>query len=336
MKPDEDPTEPQSDPVGAPKKAISSRERDERRESHERRKSRVSAAEHTREKLLDLARVVDREAARITTDPGDDEAVHDLRVAIRRLRTLLEAARPLFGKWRSDTVRKAFTDVMRATGELRDEEVLEALFAQASDAPEFVAWARARTRRAKALRRRVVAILEGGAIERATTLLDALVAFPVRPGRDRPLEAFALRTVQHARRGVEHRKRLSSDDPEALHELRIAHKKLRYRVELFLDVLPEKWRKILDFSTLLQKRLGDVHDVDVAIAIVNDAGAAKEADGQRTNLGSRARKKALGGLERLRRKRVRKVLRLTPLDTLQDTRHARLLPKGSLRGRRLL
>lgn len=287
---------------------------------------REGAAAHVGAELLGLARDVDRAAARVISDPDDDEAVHDLRVAIRRLRTLLEAARPMFGKWRSDTVRRAFTDVMHATGELRDEEVLEALFAQASDAPEFVAWARARTRRAKALRRRVVATIEGGALERATTLLEALVAFPVRPGRDRPLAKFALRTVEHALQDAAHRKRLDADDPVALHELRIAHKKLRYRIELFLGALPEKWRKILDFSTLLQKRLGDVHDVDVAIAIVNDA----------QELGSRARKKALGGLERLRRKRVRKVLRLTPLDTLQDTRQARLLPKGSLRGRRLL
>lgn len=289
----------------------------------------AGAAAHVGAELLDLARVVEREAARVASDPGDEEAVHDLRVAIRRVRTLLEAARTLFGKWRSDTVRRAFANVMRATGELRDEEVVEALFAQASDAPEFVAWARARSHRARSLRRHVTAKIEGGAIDHATTLLRALVAFPVRPGRDRPLTKFALRTVEDARREATRRTRIDVADTAALHELRIAYKKLRYRTELFLGVLPEEWREILDFSASLQKRLGDIHDVDVAISIVNDAKKAKE-------LGSYARKKALGGLERLRRKRVHKVLRLTPLDTLQDTRQARLLSEGLLRGRRLL
>src|ERR1700690_2570458 len=66
----------------------------------------------------------------------DDEAIHDLRVAIRRLRTLLKLARP-----HANAVRAAFTAVHRATGTLRDAEVLdETLASIASDQPAFVAW----------------------------------------------------------------------------------------------------------------------------------------------------------------------------------------------------
>src|SRR5947207_3444206 len=55
---------------------------------------------------------------------GDPEAIHDLRVAIRRLRTLLKLSRKIFGRRHTDAVRRALAEVQRATGDLRDEEVL--------------------------------------------------------------------------------------------------------------------------------------------------------------------------------------------------------------------
>jgi CHAD domain-containing protein len=80
-------------------------------------------------------------------ESADDEAIHDLRVAIRRLRTMLKMARPLFGRWHADVVRKAFADVMKATGDLRDEEVLEETLDGLSDHPAFTTWVRARSAR---------------------------------------------------------------------------------------------------------------------------------------------------------------------------------------------
>ena len=55
----------------------------------------------------------------------DSEAIHDMRVAIRRLRVILKLARPVYGRFLTDAVRQGFTDFHRATGVLRDEEVLE-------------------------------------------------------------------------------------------------------------------------------------------------------------------------------------------------------------------
>jgi len=72
---------------------------------------------------------------------ADEEAVHDTRVTIRRLRTMLRFARPVFGRFYADAVRRSFAEVQSATGELRDEEAMgETLEALGIDDPTFVAW----------------------------------------------------------------------------------------------------------------------------------------------------------------------------------------------------
>ena len=75
----------------------------------------------------------------------DSEAVHDLRVALRRLRTLLKLARPIFGAFHTDAVRRAFVDLQASTGDLRDEEALaDTLKSLKLDHASLTAW---RTRR---------------------------------------------------------------------------------------------------------------------------------------------------------------------------------------------
>lgn len=239
-------------------------------------------------------------------DAGDDEGIHDLRVAIRRLRTLLKMARPLFGRWHADVVRKAFADVMRATGELRDEEVLEETLDGLSDRPDFTAWVKGRAAREKALRENVLARIANGELDRARLLLKALLVFPFDPERNEDLSKFARRTVERARRVVEKGRDVPPEDTVGLHELRIFYKELRYSIELLAEALPLDARAMLEPAVVFQKRLGEIHDADVAIEVLQ---AAK-------GLPDDARAEALAGLARVRAKRLAKYLReLDPLGT---------------------
>ncbi len=79
--------------------------------------------------LTQLARA--EEAAARLADPDDAEALHDFRVALRRLRSVLRAYRgPLAGALKKRH-RKQLRDLARATGEGRDAEVaLEWISAQ--------------------------------------------------------------------------------------------------------------------------------------------------------------------------------------------------------------
>lgn len=304
-----------------------------KRSNHLRKRSAPPASltgDYARRKLRELDHAIVLARKRVVEDPNDHDAVHALRVAIRRLRTMLEATRAIFGKWRATLVRKAFAEVMRTTSPLRDEEVLQATLARASDAPAFVAWARARSRRTRELRHEVTKDLDRDALDRAHRLLDALLTFPIRPDRDRDLVDFARKIAAKAGRSVTKKSAADVRDAKALHELRIAYKRLRYLLELFQEVLPEPERALvtetLEGTVAFQKRLGDLHDIDVAFAIVN----------HEKELGARTKRKALSGLSRLRRKGVRKYLRLTPLDPLPDTRRTHAGPQKALHARRLL
>lgn len=77
----------------------------------------------------------------------------------------------------------------------------------------------------------------------------------------------------------------SVDQPYAVHELhnlRIAAKRLRYTLELFLPVLAPQAETVINALTRLQDILGNLHDHDVMIALLRlclggqDSGSAYE------------------------------------------------------------
>jgi CHAD domain-containing protein len=93
----------------------------------------------------------------------------------------------------------------------------------------------------------------------------------VRPKRDLVLGKLARKVVQKARRGVEARRDVAPDDVVGLHDLRIAYKKLRYAVEIFSEALPADLAAMAEPAARFQKRLGDLHDLDVAKATLGRA-----------------------------------------------------------------
>lgn len=195
----------------------------------------------------------------------DSEALHAMRVAIRRLRTVLKISRSVFGRFHVEAVRDAFRHVHRSTGALRDEEVLAETLAELEvNDRAFKEWCSRRKARERKLRREVIAIVESGELTKARALLAALLALPVKPSRDKDLLKFARATVVRAQHQVEDKHEIDTDDVLALHELRIAFKHLRYSCEIFTDALPPELSLLVKTAARFQKRLGEVHDTDVA------------------------------------------------------------------------
>jgi CHAD domain-containing protein len=225
------------------------------------------------------------------------------------MRTLLKMARPIFGRWHTDVVRAAFADVMRATGALRDEEVLEETLEGAAAGEAFTTWLRQRRTREAKLRRAVTARIERGELDRARLMLKALLVFPVEPSRNVELSRFARRCVEGARRKVERRRDADVADVTGMHDLRISYKELRYAIELLADALPIDARAQLEPATVFQKRLGELHDVDVAMDVLQKAKGLPPAE----------RQDALAALAQKRERRVAKYLReLDPLGNREE------------------
>lgn len=233
------------------------------------------------------ARVIASASPLVRGTPSEDpEAVHDLRVALRRLRTILRALGPVYGERRIRRLRRGLGRVADATGLLRDEEVLHELVASVT-LPEAVreeiaAWLVRRRPVERRLRRKVVLLLRGqaGADTLASLLdelgerLDALDAQPaLAPGAQELAWDAMRRVVADVARGLD----APVSDPEAMHALRICEKRLRYTTELFAELLGEDGERLQKNATRMQKRLGELHDVDFARERLADDRALSEA-----------------------------------------------------------
>ncbi|MCU0682576.1 MAG: CHAD domain-containing protein [Polyangiaceae bacterium] len=235
----------------------------------------MTLSAYVKPRLLSLNEELGRAVPRVVA--GDDgEAVHDLRVALRKLRSVLRVVRRLYGRFHADAVRAGFKRVADATGALRDEEVLAETLSALELTPRarepLATWLRARqARRERKLRRDVVALVGGGALEAPSAMLAALLTLPVDPSRDRPAARFARKVVFGALDDIERAQPVDPTDAPRLHELRILYKRLRYAIDAFAGVLPPEFAALERAAAAFQKRLGTVHDLDVALDVTEGA-----------------------------------------------------------------
>jgi CHAD domain-containing protein len=199
----------------------------------------------------------------------DPDEVHDMRVASRRLRAALE----LFDRKRqlaaAEVAVKALGD---ALGEVRELQVqLRWLDAAAGNAREadragIMALRQARERKLE---------------PKLEALQDALVRWQ---GEVVAVEQAAAELKQKGRlggrrvrarlgerlRGVGKRltAALEANDARTAHKLRIAVKKLRYVAELCQPAFPDQMAGLLDKLAPLQETLGELHDADVHLPLV--------------------------------------------------------------------
>lgn len=71
---------------------------------------------------------------------------------------------------------------------------------------------------------------------------------------------------------------------EALHNARIATKRLRYTLELFRAVFGDEGERIIEHLKEMQEELGQLHDHDVRIAIVERELAGLDQEAEETAL----------------------------------------------------
>ena len=272
--------------------------------------------------LFSLIAAVRREADRVSASDhrgSDPEAIHDFRVALRRLRTVLRPARRLYGQRRLREIGDELRRFAQASGALRDAEVLRETLA-GLDLPGparagLDAWLIQRARHERALRRRVRALVSG-ADPGAPTLGEALAHLERRLGRrreDHGAAALAEAAVNDASDGVVALLGAGASDVAAMHALRIRYKRLRYTAELFAPLLGERAAGLAKGAARMQKRLGELHDLDEALTRVRRARA----------LSSPTRAAVTGALRSARERRSAGIER----DLLDE--RARFPPPGS-------
>ena len=207
---------------------------------------------------------------RAAANPASDEAVHDLRVAIRRVLAWIAVRDALLGPDPRLRERcRSLKALLSPLGKLRDAHVkrnwIRSVVPEGDEpsylysvqvASDVLRWeARVRKRLgAQSTRRLRVPIpkVEGG---RGGRTFAAIPAPELLGGLEREVSR--------------HRKAaLDPAHPEALHRMRLAFKKYRYTAEVLLPLFPKATKdtdtakRLHDFQTLL----GTIHDCDVILA----------------------------------------------------------------------
>jgi CHAD domain-containing protein len=187
--------------------------------------------------------------------------VHDLRVALRRCRSLAEGFSELnpHPKWRH--LRKACKDLLDGLAELRDTQVMEESVRRLGldKGPAGAALLSSLDDERRHARRAARRTLADFSVKRWKRWSRRL---PERAERisasDAHFARLALRRLARARERERHWRR--SRSRRAAHHLRVALKRFRYLVESFLPEQKAAWS--LDLRRL-QGWLGDIHDLDV-------------------------------------------------------------------------
>lgn len=220
------------------------------------------------------------------------EGVHQLRVALRRLRSLLKVFRPITGCEQGRALDGALREVLRLLGPARDWDVFLAgigadLARVLPDDLRLHALLEAAEAKRQAAYQALAGALDGPGW-RATLLagMAFLLEKPWRMGAeaerlgwlDAPPREFAARVLDKRwRRLREAGAEIENLSPEALHELRLDAKRLRYAAEVFVPVFPQKAaRRFQRRLTALQEELGRSNDATVGRGLVQGLTGEKD------------------------------------------------------------
>lgn len=211
--------------------------------------------------LADLVR-----ARRGLTQRKNADSVHDFRVALRRVRSILRAFRTALPLPKG--LRRRLRRLARATDESRNLETWQAWIAEANQLTarqrEGVSWLQARLRNrrrsADARTRRQITKWFGRA-------RDGLRQISAGGGPKAGPQKAAASVRRAVRTGALVLSRQlgqvsSMRDREPIHAARIAAKRLRYLLEEFAEELPEAGGILIKLEKL-QGILGEVHDAHV-------------------------------------------------------------------------
>jgi CHAD domain-containing protein len=215
-----------------------------------------------------------------TARGADIEALHDMRVASRRMRAAFDIFAPAFAPKPMKRHLRGLRAVGRALGTVRDLDVfMQKAERYLNDLPEaerggldplLAAWG-AQREAGRAV------LLKLFASSKYAAFQEDFAAFTTTPGQDAAKDQAAHDLVRDAAplliytrlaRVRAFEDGLDAASIETLHALRIEFKKLRYAVEFFREVLGPEARQVIADLKQMQDHLGDLNDAQVATQLL--------------------------------------------------------------------
>jgi CHAD domain-containing protein len=204
------------------------------------------------------------------------EVLHDLRVAMRRARSLWWAFRPLLERDTCRTQEAWLKAVASAAGNTRDWDILEEVLQTSKLTPARLAALAPRV----SLQRNAVLVESSTTLEHMNIVPQLAAAIDHAAGEllvhDATVEAstFVQARVTLARKqlrkAIREALRRSRGKIVALHDVRKAAKKWRYLLELFAPYLGKQARRNLKQLAKMQKALGQLTDLAASAALIKE------------------------------------------------------------------
>ena len=208
----------------------------------------------------------------VAAEGVEPEGVHQMRVAIRRIRSALRTSRDHLKPKTYSHLQNELRWLGQRLGAVRELDVLGGWLEQAQLAPDdkamLIYWQSDINRLREQAHRSIAALLSGDRVmELEATLLQSLDKDKLlkKNSAAQPPAKIARKVIaKTVRKTARDSLKLREDcAPEALHELRIRYKRLRYTLDFLLPVSALDHRQLTKTCKKVQKILGehqDLHD----------------------------------------------------------------------------
>lgn len=210
----------------------------------------------------------------LQNDPKDVEVLHQFRIHMRKLRTLLQEFEHVFDpKWLKKH-KKTLAKFMEKTNEKRDNDVAltdinlfqEQLSTKNKKILEI--WRSSLSEKKKKLGKKLTSFMEGEALSTELIALcrDSDKQEIYQESAKQPLILVAITVIDQRIREIISKGEYLKKHPKkkAYHKLRIQFKRLRYLLELLTPIIPEeKLDNALSHLKKIQTILGEINDIQV-------------------------------------------------------------------------
>ena len=212
-----------------------------------------------------------------------DEALHDLRIAIRRMRVVLRAFQEALVSTSGERIERDLQQMNRILGIARDLDVWIGFFSTESVSRQFtghrlwkgfVAHQLELRRLQQATVRRQLHGARFNALRiRISRFLRIEIHRAASAVPETPVTGLARQVLRKSlRRAMELGHLRRSRSPEKLHRLRIALRRVRYLAGFFGPALGRPVRKLARRAHSLERVLGEMRDADLALARIVQEG----------------------------------------------------------------
>jgi CHAD domain-containing protein len=211
------------------------------------------------------------ELKRCQKEPSE-EAIHDLRVATRRLLALVDMLRAISPHPRLQKLRRAFKNQLDSLDDLRDTQVMLVEVSETVDElPELALFQGYLIKKENRLLKSTAKGIRSFKITNVRKRLDSTRKALFKMGDEDQLQKTLLQIVDNAYETILRRfQRIEPTQPATIHHVRVAFKKFRYMVEIIYPLVAnfpdDNFKHMHDYQGLM----GDIQDLEVFISVFED------------------------------------------------------------------